>query len=234
MKPHAIGVMQDGGFGQQVVVPDAKFLVDVGNIDPAFAATLACSGITVYSAIQKVMPIQPEEPIVLFGAGGLGLAAISMLKALDHRHIVTVDIDPAKAEAALQLGARHFVDSSQPEVLNRILALTQGPVKGVIDFVNISSTAQVGLELLQKNGKLILVGVGGGELVVSLAGMIFRPRTVQGSATGAPGDLRQVAALAQSGKLKPIPVTRMPKDQANQALHLLEKGQVSGRIVLEG
>lgn len=233
MKPNAIGVLQDGGFGQQVVVPDAKFLVDVGNIDPAFAATLACSGITVYSAIQKVMPLQADDPIVLLGAGGLGLAAISMLRALDHRHIVTVDINPAKAEAAVQLGARHFVDGSKPDVLQRILAVTGGPVKAAIDFVNASSTAQIGLELLQKNGKLILVGVGGGELVLSLAGMIFRPRTIQGSVTGAPGDLRQVAALAQAGKLKPIPLTRMPKDQANHALRLLEEGHVSGRIVLE-
>lgn len=233
MMPNAIGVLQDGGFGQQVVVPHPKFLVNVGDIDPAFAATLACSGITVYSAIKKVMPMQPDEPIVLFGAGGLGLAAISMLRALGHRHIVTVDINPAKAEAALQLGARHFIDSSKPEVLTRILEATQGTVKAAIDFVNISSTAQIGLELLQKNGKLILVGVGGGELVVSLAAMIFRPRTVQGSVTGAPGDLREVAALAQSGKLKPIPVTRMPKSQVNQALSLLEEGHVSGRLVLE-
>lgn len=233
MKPNAIGVLQDGGFGQQVMVPDAKFLVGVGNIDPAFAATLPCSGITVYSAIQKVMPMEPDEPMVLFGAGGLGLAAISMLRALDHRHIVTVDIDPAKAEAAMQLGARHFIDGSKPDVLQRILAVTGGPVKAAIDFVNVSSTAQIGLELLQKNGKLILVGVGGGELVLSLAGMIFRPRTIQGSVTGNPGDLRQVAALAQAGKLKPIPLTRMPKDQANQALQLLEEGRVSGRIVLE-
>ena len=233
MKPNAIGVLQDGGFGQQVVVPHPRFLVDVGTIDPAFAATLACSGITVYSAIKKVMPLRPDEPVVLFGAGGLGLAAISMLKAMDHRQIVSVDANPAKAEAALQLGASHFVDSSQPDLIGRIQALTQGPVKAVIDFVNHSSTASVGLELLQKNGKLVLVGVGGGEIVLSLASMIFRPRTVQGSVTGAPSDLREVVALAQSGRLKSIPITRMPKDQANQALHLIEEGRVSGRIVLE-
>ena len=234
MKPNAIGVLQDGGFGQQVVVPHPKFLVDVGGIDPGFAATLACSGITVYSAIQKIMPLPPDEPVVLMGAGGLGLAAIAMLRALDHRHIISIDRHPAKAEAALQMGASHFVDGSQPDLPQRILALTQGPVKAVIDLVNHSSTASVGLELLQKNGKLVLVGVGGGEIVLSLASMIFRPRTVQGSVTGAPSDLRAVAALAQSGKLRPIPITRMAKDQANQALHLLEQGQVQGRIVLEG
>jgi propanol-preferring alcohol dehydrogenase len=232
MKPNAIGVMQDGGFGEQVVVPDARFLVDPGEVDPAYAATLACSGITVYSAIKKVMPLAADEPIVLFGAGGLGLAAIAMLRALDHRNIVSVDISTAKREVVLAMGASHFVDGSQPDLAERIQAVTGGQVKAAIDFVNVSSTSQVGLELLQKGGKLVLVGVGGGELVLSLAGMIFRPRTVQGSATGNPQDLRDVVALARAGKLKPIPVQRIPKDQVNEALHLLHDGKVQGRLVL--
>lgn len=232
MKPNAIGVMQDGGFGDQVVVPDARFLVDPGDVDPAYAATLACSGITVYSAIRKVMPLEPGEPIVLFGAGGLGLAAVAMLRALDHRNIVSVDISTDKRGAALEMGATHFVDGSQPDLVARIQGITGGQVKAAIDFVNVGSTAQAGLELLQKGGKLVLVGVGGGELVLSLAGMIFRPRTIQGSATGNPQDLREVAALARSGKLKPIPVQVLPKDQANEALHLLHEGRVKGRLVL--
>ncbi len=234
MKPNAVGVMQDGGFGDQVVVPHARFLVPVGNVDPAFAATLACSGITVYSAIKKVMPLDPDEPVVLFGAGGLGLAAISMLKALDHRHIVSVDITADKRAAALEVGATKVVDGSQPDLAASILAATGGPVKAVIDFVNVGSTAQVGLDLLQKAGKLVLVGVGGGEITLSLAAMIFRPRTIQGSATGNPQDLREVAALARSGKLKAIPVTVMPKDQVNEALRALNDGRVKGRVVLAG
>ena len=231
-KPNAIGVMQDGGFGDQVVVPDARFLVDPGDVDPAYAATLACSGITVYSAIKKVMPMAPGEPIVLFGAGGLGLAAISMLKALGHSAIVSVDISAGKRAVALDMGATHIFDGSKSDLVASILAVTGGPVMAVIDFVNINSTSQTGLELLAKGGKLILVGVGGGELMLSLAGMIFRPRTIQGSATGNPQDLREVAALARSGKLKPIPVTVMPKDEANAALRLLHDGGVNGRVVL--
>jgi propanol-preferring alcohol dehydrogenase len=232
MKPNAIGVMQDGGFGEQVVVPHARFLVDPGDVDPAYAATLACSGITVYSAIKKVMPLPADEPVVLFGAGGLGLAAISMLRALGHRNIVSVDISPEKREAVLAMGASHFVDGSQPDLVARIQAVTGGQVKAAIDFVNVGATSAAGLELLQKGGKLVLVGVGGGELVLSLASMIFRPRAVQGSATGNPQDLREVVELARSGKLKPIPVQTMPKDQANEALHLLHEGHVQGRLVL--
>jgi alcohol dehydrogenase/propanol-preferring alcohol dehydrogenase len=226
--------MQDGGFGDQVVVPHARYLVDPGDVDPAYAATLACSGITVYSAIKKVMPLSPDEPIVLFGAGGLGLAAISMLKALGHTAILSIDISAEKRAVALEMGATHVFDGKRSDLVAAILAVTGSPLMAVIDFVNIGATSGAGLELLGKGGRLVLVGVGGGELVLSLAGMIFRPRTIQGSATGNPQDLRDVVALARSGKLKPIPVTVMPKDDVNTALHLLHEGEVSGRLVLAG
>lgn len=234
MSSRAIGVIQDGGFGGQVLVPDARFLVDPGALDPAYASTLACSGITVYSAIRKLPKIAPDEPIVLFGAGGLGLAAIAMLRALEHRNIVSVDISADKREAALEMGASHFIDGSGEGVLERIQAVTGGPVVAALDFVNASATATTGLELLKKGGTLVLVGVAGGQLVLSLASMVFRPRSIRGSVTGNPQDLRDVVALAQSGKLKPIPVETLPKDQANTALQMLGEGRVKGRLVLAG
>ena len=231
-KSNSIGVLQDGGFGEQVVVPHAKYLVPVGDLDPAVASTFACSGITVYSAIKKVMPLGPDEPVVLFGAGGLGLAAISMLQALGHRNIVSVDINADKRAGALEMGATQVVDGAAEDLVARVMGATGGPVKAAIDFVNASSTAQAGLDCLAKGGKLVLIGVAGGELVLSLAGLIFKPRTVQGSATGNPQDLRDVVALAKEGKLKPIPVSLMPKNEANAALERLKKGQVAGRLVL--
>lgn len=231
-QPCAIGVRQDGGYGREVKVPHPRFLVDFGDVDPAFAATLACSGITVYSAIRKLMPMDPDAPVVLFGAGGLGLAAIGMLHALGHRHIVSVDIGADKREAALEMGATKVVDGNAPDLVATIHAATGGPVMAAMDFVNISSTATAGLEILGKGGRLVLVGVGGGELMVSLAGMIFRPRAVMGSMTGNPQDLRDVAELARSGRLKPLPITRMEKDRANEAVYMLNEGRAKGRIVL--
>jgi alcohol dehydrogenase/propanol-preferring alcohol dehydrogenase len=232
MKPHAIGVLHDGGFGDEVSVPHPRFLVPVGDIDPAFAATLACSGITVYSAIRKVQPLAPDAPIVLFGAGGLGLQAVSMLRALEHRNIVSVDIAADKRDAALQMGASAAVDGAADGLLDRIMAATGGPVMAAIDFVNTGGTASVGLECLAKAGKLVLVGVGGGQIELSLAGLIFRPRTIQGTVTGNPQDLREVAALAREGRLRPIPLVLMPKARATDALRMLEAGRVRGRIVL--
>ena len=180
------------------------------------------------------MPLAPDKPVVLFGAGGLGLAAIGMLMALGHQNIVSVDISAEKRAIALEMGATQVIDGGASNLVQTIIDATGGPVKAAMDFVNISSTSEVGLEILAKDGRLVLVGVGGGELVLSLAGMIFRPRSVMGSMTGNPQDLRDVVALAKSGKLKPLPITRMPKDQANAAITALNEGRARGRIVLVG
>lgn len=206
----------------------------VGDLDPALASTFACSGITVYSAIQKVMPIAPDKPIVLIGAGGLGLAAIAMLRAFGHKAIVSVDLDPAKRQAALDMDATAAVDGSGEGVSQKIIDVAGGPVCTVIDFVNATSTAAAGLGALSKGGRLVNVGVAGGELMLSLAGMVFRAASVVGSNTGSVKDLRAVVELAKSGKLSAMPVTRYPKDEANSVLQKLKHGEITGRAVLEG
>jgi propanol-preferring alcohol dehydrogenase len=79
---------------------------------------------------------------------------------------------------------------------------------------------------------MVQVGVFGGELTVSLVGLIFKATTIMGNNTGSLGDLEDVARLARDGKLAPIPVTCLPKREANAALMRLRDGQVTGRLVL--
>ena len=65
----ALGIYQNGGYATHVLAMEPRHLVDPGTVDPALAATYACSGITVYSAIKKIMPLPPDAPVVLVGAG---------------------------------------------------------------------------------------------------------------------------------------------------------------------
>lgn len=234
-KQASIGVLRDGGFSSHVVVPHPRYLIDPGNIDPALAATFACSGITVLSAIRQLGDLTPDEPVLLIGGGGLGHAALSMLKALGHRAAILVDIDPAKRAAALSAGATAVVDGqgSPEEVVARIHQAAGGPVLHAIDFVNNSNTARTGFDALGKGGRLVLVGIAGGELDISLASMIFTARTVIGTNTGSLQDLRDVVALAQAGKLQPIPVETVPFTAANDAVQRLKKGDVIGRLILD-
>ena len=148
--PRSLGVYANGGYGTHVIAPHPRHLVDPGTIDPAVAATYACSGITVYSAIRKAMPIPPNEAIVVVGAGGLGLNAIAVLTALKHQNIVVVDISAEKRDAALKARAHKVVDGSGDGVTKRIVEAAGGPVLAVIDLVNGTQTARFAFDALRK------------------------------------------------------------------------------------
>jgi len=232
LTPRSLGVYQNGGYGTHVLAPHPRHLVDPGTLDPAVAATYACSGITVYSAILKLMPIAADEPIVLVGAGGLGLNAIAVLRALRHRNIIVVDISEEKRRAALELGATKGVDGTGPDVAKRIIEAAGGPVLGIVDLVNGTTTARFAFDALRKGGKLVQVGLFGGELSLPLPLMAIRALTVQGSYVGNPKELRELVKLAQEGMVLPLPVAMVPQSHANDALMRLRDGKVTGRLVL--
>ncbi|HUB46415.1 MAG TPA: alcohol dehydrogenase [Acetobacteraceae bacterium] len=228
----SLGVYANGGYGTHVIAPHTRHLVDPGSLDPAVAATYACSGITVFSAIRKAMPVPPHEAIVLVGAGGLGLNAIAVLKAMKHQNIVVVDISPEKREAALKAGAHKVVDGGGDGVAKRIMEAAGGPVLAVIDLVNGTQTARFAFGALRKGGKLIQVGLFGGELMLPLPIMATRALTVQGSYVGNPKELRELVKLAQEGSLQALPTATVPQSQAYDALMRLRDGKVIGRLVL--
>ena len=228
----ALGVYQNGGYATHVVAPHPRHLIDPGTLDPAVAATYACSGVTVYSAIQKVMPLPPDEPVVLVGAGGLGLNAIHILRAMGHRAIVAVDVSAEKRQAALDAGATAVVDGTGDGVTEGIIKACGGPATAIIDMVNGTSTAASAFAALRKGGKLIQVGLFGGQLSLQLPLMAMRALTVQGSYVGNPKELRALVALAQNSRVTALPITTMPQADANEALMRLRDGQVTGRVVL--
>ena len=230
-----LGVARHGGYADHILVPDAKYLVDITGLDPSWAATMACSGLTAYSAINKVLPLPSDEPIVVIGAGGVGLTAVATLKALGHKRICVVDVSPRNLDIAMELGASDVVEPGD-KASKQIIEACGGPVEAVIDFVNNDITARAAFDALRKGGQLVQVGLFGGEFVVPTALMALKMLTISGSFVGTLGELNAVAELAKQGALPAIPIIEEPLDAAslNTALDKLVRGGVPGRIVLQG
>jgi len=229
-----LGVARHGGYADRILVPDAKYLVDITGLDPSWAATMACSGLTAYSAVNKVLPLPADEPIVVIGAGGVGLTAVATLKALGHKRICVVDVSPRNLDIARELGASDVVQPGD-KASKQIIEACGGPVEAVIDFVNNDITARAAFDALRKGGQLVQVGLFGGEFVVPTALMALKMLTISGSFVGTLDELHAVAALAKQGALPAIPIIEEPLDAAsiNTALDKLVSGGVPGRIVLQ-
>src|ERR671937_50807 len=143
-----LGVNRNGAYATHVLVPDAKYLVDASGVDESFAATLACSALTAYSAANKLPPLDPKERVAVLGCGGLGLIGISVLRAKGVRNIVACDIDEAKLAAASRLGAKETIDTRSADAAQKL----QG-VAAEIDFVGSAATAALGIGALRKGGR---------------------------------------------------------------------------------
>lgn len=231
VKPNALGVYCDGGYADHMTVPNAKYLVNLKGLDPVTAAPYACSGVTTYSALKKVEK-ELNTPIVVFGAGGLGLMLLSLLKAMGGKGAIVVDIDAKKREAAIAAGALAAVDGKAPDALEQLAKAAGGPIRAVIDLVGSAQTSQLGFDCLTKGGKLIIVGLFGGGATFALPLIPIKAITIQGSYVGNLRETEELLDLVRTKKVAPIPVTPMPLAKANDALHDLQKGKLVGRAIL--
>ena len=227
-----LGVNRAGAYASHVLVPHPKYLVDASGIDDAFAATLACSGLTTYSAAAKLPELGPKDWVAVIGCGGLGLICISVLRAKGVKNIIACDIDPAKLEAAKTLGAKLTLDTGAGEAAQELAALAMGSLAGAIDLVGMPATAALGLGALRKGGRHVLCGLFGGELVHPLPPFAQRAIGIVGSYVGNLQELKEVVALAKKKKLKPTPVTTRPAAEVTAILEELKAGKVLGRVVL--
>lgn len=233
-QPRQLGTRRDGGYADYVIVPDAKYLVDYGNVPQELACTYACSGITAYSAIKKAMVTRGGlKRLLLIGAGGVGLAGVAVARAVTDAEIVVADIDDAKLKAALETGAHRTINPRSADAVRQLVESTGGGVDAAIDFVGAPTSFQYGVDTLRRGGSMTVVGLFGGDTPLSLAGLPLRMLTVQGSYVGSLDDLKELMTLVREGKVKPLPYSTRPLAQASEVLDELKAGKVTGRVILK-
>ena len=230
--PKSFGVFQNGGYAERVLIPDYKFLAKINNLDPDAAASLACSGLTAFTAIKKSLVNDPEN-ILIVGAGGLGLMAVQIAKALTKANIICADIDDKKLNSAKDLGATHIVNTKEPDAGKKIMSIcSEKGVDSIIDFVNAPPTVKMDLSIIRKRGNLILVGLFGGAVELPLVSVPLKAITIQGAYTGNYNDMLELIELAQRGVINPIVSKHYTLDEANTALEDLKNRKIIGRAVI--
>jgi len=226
----ALGIAHAGGFADHVMVPHSRYLFDKGDVMDSLAATYACSGLTAYGALKKIGKLHEGDDIVIIGAGGVGMMAIQIARALGMDPIV-VDIDDDKLEAARALGVNRSYNSSELQTAKDIRQTTGGAY-AALDFVGAEASVSYGLGCLRKGGMLIIVGLYGGSLTLPIPFIPMNARIIQGSYVGGLEDMAELMAMVREGKIAPIQITERPLKEANQALIDLKAGNVRGRQVL--
>lgn len=230
--PKSMGVFQDGGYSDYALIPDSKYLAKLDGVDKDAATSLACSGLTAYTAIKKANQNSPEF-IVIVGAGGLGLMGVQIAKVITSAKIICVDLDDQKLDIAKEMGANFTVNSKDPETAQKIMSICNDKgADSIVDFVNAPSTVKLDFTILRKRGNLVLVGLFGGSIELSLVTIPLKSITIQGAYTGNYADMIELLDLARNGTINPVISKRYSLDEANTALEDLKARKIIGRAVI--
>jgi propanol-preferring alcohol dehydrogenase len=232
-KPRSLGVYTDGGYAEYVLVPSYKYLVKIDDeMETNASATLSCSALTAYGAVKNTS-LKPDDNVVIVGAGGLGLMAMQLAKAVTGSKVIAMDLDDEKLEAAKKNGADSVINSKKEDPVKAVMELTgKMGADAVIDFVNASKTVEADMQFLRRRARVVLVGLFGGELKLNLISMPTRAYRLIGSYTGTLSDMVELVSLAKRGVINPIVSDTFKLSQATEALSKLKDGKIIGRGVI--
>lgn len=221
------GLFRDGGMAEYILVPSARHLVSLGDLDPAQVAPLDDAALTPYSTIKASADrLLPDATALVIGVGGLGHMAVQILAATTACQIVAVDTDPAKLALATRMGA-HVAVPAGPDATGAVREVTGGEgVAAVFDFVGVDQTLALAAGVVNRQSKIVLVGVGGGSIPFYFGSLPY-DCPIQTTFWGSIAELTEVLALAAAGKIH-VETEQVRLSDAIDTYHRLEKGELSG------
>ncbi|HEX3543687.1 MAG TPA: NAD(P)-dependent alcohol dehydrogenase [Candidatus Acidoferrum sp.] len=221
-----LGGVTYGGYSDSVVV-DAEFVFRVPNeLDPAGAAPLLCAGITTYSPLHH-WKVGKGQKVGIVGLGGLGHMGVKFAKALGA-HVVLFTTSPKKTQDGLRLGASEVVVSKNETDMQK----HAGSFDFILDAVSAEHDVNAYLNLVKRNGTMVLVGAPERPLPVAAFSLLINRRRLAGSGIGGLRETQEMLDFCgEKGITADIEMIKIR--QINDAYDRLLKSDVKYRFVID-
>ncbi len=229
-------------FAEEAVVDQSQVVKIPDELPLDVACLLACGVITGLGAVTNTVQVETGSTVVVIGTGGVGLNAVQGALLSGASLIAAVDLLPNKLAAARNFGATHTINAGEENVVERVLALTDG--RGAdYAFATVGSPRAIeqAVQMVRKGGTAVIVGMpGNDEVMISLnAHHLTQGRTVLGSNMGSTRllvDIPRLVALYQEGRLKldELVTGRYPLAEINEAIASMERGEALRNVVVMG
>jgi propanol-preferring alcohol dehydrogenase len=231
-----IGHHTDGGYAEYIVIPERSVMVLPDEIPLTGGATLMCASATALHALRKGR-LKGGETLAIFGAGGLGMSAIQLGRALGARDVYAVDINAEKLRLAQSFGAIP-VNASESDPVEAIKNLSHGRgVDVAVELIGLPQTISQALRCLGIFGRAVVVGISDQPIQVDTYRELLGPeRELIGSNDHLLQELPLLIELARRGvlDLSSIVSRTIPLDAnlINAALDDLERFDSGIRTVI--
>jgi propanol-preferring alcohol dehydrogenase len=225
------GIFRDGGLAEYLLVPAARHLLPLGDLDPRTAAPLDDAALTPYHAVITSLPLLvPGATAVVIGVGGLGHLAVQLLRTLTAARVVAVDRAAAKLALARDLGADLAVAPDDDAAGQIRSAAGELGAAVVLDCVGTDDTLALAHAVVSNRSRIVVLGVGGGTLPFSFLSFPYEC-SVGTTFWGTMAELVEVVALAAAGGIR-VDVEHIGLEDAIGAYRRLEAGTYgAGRAV---
>lgn len=228
-----IGQTRDGGYAEYAVVRESNLVQLPDGMPFEHACFGACVYGPPYKAIRKVGNIQAGQSVVVTGAsGGLGQAAIQILRCLGARSIA-ITSSTAKVESLKALGADDVVVSPDGDFGGAVRELTGGRgVDLVVELVG-SPTFAGSLRSLAPGGRIAVIGeLHGTPVAINLGLLIIKEFELHGVQSASRDELQEILQFMHANDIHPVISESLPLEQAAHAHRALADRSVIGRILL--
>jgi NADPH:quinone reductase len=231
-----------GGFAEQALAPAGACVPLPDDADFAVAAAFTLAYGTSHHAVVDRAALQAGETMLVLGAaGGVGLAAVEVGKALGARVIAAASSDD-KLAVCVEHGADATINYARDDLRERIKALTDGKGPDVIYDPVGGVYAEPAFRSIGWRGRYLVVGFANGEIPklplnltllkgASLVGVFwgeFAKREHERNAAA----FAQMVGWMREGKLRPLVSARYALDDTPQALRAMAERRVTGKIVI--
>lgn len=214
-----------GGFADKVRADSNSVVPIPDGIELESAGPLFCGGITVFNPLVQ-FGIKPTDKVAVIGIGGLGHMAVNFLDAWGCE-VTAFTSSESKKNEALSLGARHVLDSRNPDELKA----AAGRFDFIISTVNVKLDWNLYLGTLSPRGRLHFVGATLEPLDINVFSLIGGQRSVSGSPVGSPATISMMLDFANRHRIRPQ-IEKFRFADINQAIARVRSGQARYRVVL--
>lgn len=215
-----------GGYSTQIVT-DERWVYHISDkLELSGVAPLLCAGITTYSPL-KFADVKPGDKVAIAGLGGLGHMAVKFAVAMGA-DVTVLSTSASKEKDALDLGAHHFVLSNDKAAMKKL----QSHFNVIVDAISADHDYEKFLDLLDLNGKLLVLGLPKNKPTVNPGALLKNRRSIIGSMIGGTKETQEMLDFcAEKNITADVEVIKI--QDINEAFERMLKNDVKYRFVID-
>lgn len=225
-------------FAEQMLVHENALVKVRPDMPLDFAALLGCGVLTGYGSVSHTAKVEPGTTVAVLGCGGIGLSTINAAHIAGASRIIAIDKDPSKLAMAKLFGATDGVDGGDPDMVKKIIEMTQGGVHYAFECIGLKQTTEASFNMLRSRGTSTIIGMIPLGTKIELHGFAFLgERRIQGSMMGSNHfrlDIPRLIEFYMQGRLKLDQMIsgRLQLSEINQGFEALQKGGIARNVIV--